>query len=125
MKRMILLCLLPLLLLTACGQKDTSYTSITAQQAKTLMDTTEDYILLDTRTQEEYEEGHIPGAILIPQEEINETRSEEELPNKDQLILLYCRSGRDSKLAAQTLASLGYTNIREFGDISDWTYEVE
>ena len=76
------------------------------------------------RTQEEYDEGHIPGAILIPNTEI-ETRAEAALPDKDQLILVYCRSGRRSKLAAEALAELGYTNIKEFGGILDWPYAVE
>lgn len=98
--------------------------NITAQEAKALMDSQEGYIILDVRTQEEYDEGHIPGAILIPNTEI-EDRAEEILTDKDQLILVYCRSGRRSKLASEFLAALGYTNIREFGGILDWPYEVE
>ena len=98
--------------------------NITAQEAKVLMDTEKDYVILDVRTQEEYDQGHIPGAILIPDTEI-EDRAEGELTDKDQLILVYCRSGRRSKLAAQSLVELGYTNIREFGGIIDWPYEVE
>ena len=88
------------------------------------MDTEKDYILLDVRTQEEYDEKHIPGAVLIPNTEIAEL-AETVMPDKDQLILVYCRSGRRSKLAAEALAELGYTNIREFGGIVDWPYEVE
>ena len=98
--------------------------NITAEEAKEIMDTEEGYIILDVRTQEEYDEGHIPGAILIPDTEI-EARAEEILTDKDQLILVYCRSGRRSKLAAEALVKLGYTNIREFGGIIDWPYEVE
>ncbi len=98
--------------------------NITAQQAKELMDTREDYVILDTRTQEEYEELHIPGAILIPYDEILQ-KAEGVLTDKDQLILVYCRSGRRSKLAAEDLVKLGYTNIREFGGIIDWPYETE
>ena len=98
--------------------------NITAEEAKQIMDSEEGYIILDVRTQEEYDEGHIPGAILIPNTEI-EARAEEELPDKDQLILVYCRSGRRSKLAAEILVELGYTNIREFGGIIDWPYEIE
>ena len=98
--------------------------NITAGEAKQIMDSEEGYIILDVRTQEEYDEGHIPGAILIPNTEI-EVRAEEELPDKDQLILVYCRSGRRSKLAAEILVELDYTNIREFGGIIDWPYEVE
>ena len=98
--------------------------NITAEEAKQIMDSEEGYIILDVRTQEEYDEGHIPGAILIPNTEI-EVRAEEELPDKDQLILVYCRSGQRSKLAAEILVELDYTNIREFGGIIDWPYEVE
>ena len=98
--------------------------NITAQEAKKIMDTEEGYIILDTRSQEEYDEGHIPGAIVIPHDEIT-NRAEEELPDKDQLLLVYCRSGRRSKLAAEALVKLGYTNIKEFGGIIDWPYEVE
>ena len=74
--------------------------------------------------QEEYDEGHIPGEILIPHTEI-EARAEEVLTDKDQLILVYCRSGRRSKIAAEALVEMGYTNIKEFGGILDWPYEVE
>ena len=98
--------------------------NITAQEAKQIMDSEEGYIILDTRTQEEYDEGHIPGAIVIPHDEITD-RAEEELPDKDQLLLVYCRSGRRSKLAAEALVKLGYTNIKEFGGIIDWPYETE
>ena len=76
------------------------------------------------RTQEEYDEGHIPGAIVISHEEIAE-KAEGVLTDKNQLILVYCRSGRRSKLAAEALVELGYTNIKEFGGIIDWPYEVE
>ena len=98
--------------------------NITAQQAKEIMDTQEGYIILDVRTQAEYGEGHIPGAILIPNDQILE-KAESVLTNKDQLILVYCRSGRRSKLASEDLVKLGYTNIKEFGGIIDWPYEVE
>ena len=98
--------------------------NITAQEAKTIMDAEEGYVILDVRTQEEYDQGHIPGAVLIPDTEIR-ARAEEVLTDKDQLILVYCRSGRRSKLASEILVELGYTNIREFGGIIDWPYEVE
>ena len=98
--------------------------NITAQQAKELMDREEGYVILDTRTQEEYAESRIPGAILIPHDEITE-KAEAVLTDKDQLILVYCRSGRRSKLAAEDLVKLGYTNIKEFGGILDWPYETE
>lgn len=97
--------------------------NITAQQAKEMMDTQSNYIILDTRTQEEYDEGHIPGAILIPYDEILQ-KAESVLTDKNQLILVYCRSGRRSKLASEDLVKLGYTNIREFGGIRDWPYEI-
>ena len=88
------------------------------------MDSQEDYIILDVRTQDEFDESRIPGAILIPHNEITE-KAEDLLTNKDQLILVYCRSGRRSKLAAEALVELGYTNIKEFGGIIDWPYETE
>ena len=97
--------------------------NITAQQAKEMMDTQKNYIILDTRTQEEYDEGHIPGAILIPYDEILQ-KAESVLTDKNQLILVYCRSGRRSKLASEDLVKLGYQNIREFGGIIDWPYEM-
>lgn len=128
MKKLIFI-ILGMILLTACGQntennREALYVNITAQQAKEIMDTQKDYIILDTRTQEEYDEGHIPGAILIPYDEILE-KAEGVLTDKDQLILVYCRSGRRSKLAAEDLVKLGYTNIKEFGGIIDWPYETE
>ena len=100
-----------------------SYDQISGAEAKALMDSESGYILIDARTQEEYDEGHIPGAILIPEYEIAD-RAEKELPNKDQLILVYCRSGRRSKIAAEELVKLGYTNVKEFGGIIDWEYET-
>lgn len=98
--------------------------NISAEEAKQIMDNEEGYVILDVRTQEEYDEGHIPGAILIPNTEI-EAKAEEILTDKDQLILVCCRSGRRSKMAAEILVELGYTNIKEFGGIIDWPYEVE
>ena len=98
-----------------------TYQQITQPEAKRLMDTESDFIIIDARTQEEYDEGHIEGAILIPEYEISE-HAEELLKNKDQLILVYCRSGRRSKIAAQALAELGYTNVKEFGGIITWIY---
>jgi rhodanese-related sulfurtransferase len=128
LKKWIIL-LLAALLLTGCsvekGEKDVAdYEMITAQQAKEIMDTQDGYVILDTRTEEEYETGHIPGAIVISHEQIKE-KAEQVLTDKDQLILVYCRSGRRSKLAAQDLVDLGYTNVKEFGGIIDWPYETE
>ena len=98
--------------------------NITAEEAKQIMDSEEAYIILDVRTQEEYDEGHIPGAIVISHEEIAE-KAEKVLTDKEQLILVYCRSGRRSKIATEALVELGYTNIKEFGGIINWPYEVE
>ena len=128
MKKLIFL-LLAVMMLTACGQDTENdqgavYVNITAEEAKQIMDSEEGYIILDVRTQEEYDEGHIPGAIVISHEEIAE-KAEEVLTDKDQLILVYCRSGRRSKIAAEALVELGYTNLKEFGGIIDWPYEVE
>ena len=100
------------------------FEQITAEEAKKIMNSGEEHIILDVRAQNEYDQGHIPGAILIPHTEI-ENRAEDELPDKDKLILVYCRSGRRSKIAAESLAKLGYTNVKEFGGIIDWPYEVE
>lgn len=128
MKKLVFL-LLAVMLLTACGQdkeKDQGavYVNITAEEAKEIIDSEEGYIILDVRTQEEYDQGHIPGAIVISHEEITE-KAEDVLTDKEQLILVYCRSGRRSKIAAEALVELGYTNIKEFGGIIDWPYEVE
>jgi rhodanese-related sulfurtransferase len=98
-----------------------TYEQITPEEAKRLMESEKDYIILDVRTQEEYDEAHIEGAILIPDYEIGE-KAESILKNKEQLILVYCRSGRRSKLASDKLAAMGYTNIKEFGGIIDWPY---
>ena len=128
MKKLIFL-LLAVMMLTACGQDKENdqgavYVNITAEEAKQIMDSEEGYIILDVRKQEEYDQGHIPGAILISHEEIAE-KAEGVLTDKEQLILVYCRSGRRSKIAAEALVELGYTNIKEFGGIIDWPYEVE
>ena len=128
MKKLVFL-LLAVLLLTDCGQDKENhqgavYVNITAEEAKQIMDSEESYIILDVRTQEEYDQGHIPGAIVISHEEIAE-KAEKVLTDKEQLILVYCRSGRRSKIAAEALVELGYTNIKEFGGIIDWPYEVE
>ena len=99
------------------------YEQITPEEAKKIMDSGEEHIILDTREQDEFDEGHIPGAILIPYTEI-ENKAIELMPDKDKLILVYCRSGRRSKIAAESLAKLGYTNVKEFGGIIDWPYEI-
>ena len=122
----LLTCLLTGTLLVGCQDIPTGaggYEQISAEAAKQLMDTQTDYILLDVRTQEEYDLGHIPGAIVIPNEVISE-QAEQTLTDKGQLILVYCRSGRRSKEAAQKLVDLGYTNVKEFGGIIDWPYQT-
>lgn len=120
------------IMLTSCGNNNTdevqtqmnnTYEQISGEQAKALMDSEKDYVIIDARTQEEFNGGHIPGAVLIPEYEIAQ-RAEDELPDKDQLILVYCRSGRRSKIASQALVDLGYTNVKEFGGIIDWEYET-
>ena len=116
--------LLSLFGLTACsGNNNNSYKQITPQEAKTIMDTENDYIIIDARTTEEFAEGHIENAILIPEYEIAD-RAEKELLDKGQLILVYCRSGRRSKIASEELVKLGYSNVKEFGGIIDWPYEI-
>jgi rhodanese-related sulfurtransferase len=105
------------------SKMENSYEQITPAEAKAIMDTQDGYIILDVRTQEEFDEAHIDGAILIPDYEIAD-KAESVLKDKDQLILVYCRSGRRSKLAASELVSLGYTNVKEFGGIIDWPYET-
>ena len=127
MKKLLFL-ILAVMLLTACAHtkendQEAAYMNITAEEARTIMDTEVGYVILDTRTREEYDQGHIPGAIQISHDEIME-KAEEVLTDKDQLILVYCRSGRRSKIAAEALVELGYTNIKEFGGIIDWPYEV-
>ena len=98
-----------------------TYEQISSAEAKALMDSETDYIILDVRTDEEFSAGHIEGAILIPDYEIA-ARAERELTDKHQLILVYCRSGNRSKTASERLVALGYTNVKEFGGIRDWEY---
>ena len=113
--------------LTSCKENkinsDVSYEQITAEQAKAIMDAEKDYIIIDARTEQEFSEGHIEGARLIPEYEIAQ-RAEKELPDKSALILVYCRSGRRSKIASEELVKLGYNNVKEFGGIIDWPYET-
>ena len=128
MKGLVLMLLISLSLfgfLTACGGSENkgTYEQITQQHAKKIMDTKQHYIIIDARTQEEFAQGHIRNAILIPEYEIAD-RAEKELPHKNALILVYCRSGRRSKIAAEELSKLGYTNVKEFGGIIDWPYEI-
>lgn len=110
--------------ITGCGKKEktASYQTISPEDAKVMMEE-ENVVVLDVRTPQEYAESHIADALNIPNEEIG-TKDPELLPDKEDTILVYCRSGRRSAQAAQKLTSLGYTNIYDFGGIIDWPYEV-
>ena len=105
---------------TASNEQENSYRQISMDEAVTMMEEESGYIILDVRTPEEFRERHIPNAINIPNETIG-AEDIQELPDKDQLILVYCRSGNRSKQASGKLAELGYTNIVEIGGINDWT----
>ena len=115
------------ILLSACTSKNdvssTDYKKITAKEAKEMMDQNKDIIILDVRTEEEFISGHIENAILIPDTEITK-KAEDTLTDKSSTILVYCRSGRRSALASEALASLGYTNVYDFGGIIDWNYDI-
>lgn len=113
--------MIALLSLSACSSS--AYHKISAEKAKTMMEQ-ETVIIVDVRTLEEYNEGHIAKAILIPNETIGSTQPSQ-LPDKDALILVYCRSGNRSKQAAEKLVAMGYTKIYDFGGIIDWTYGIE
>ncbi|WP_312372164.1 rhodanese-like domain-containing protein [Lachnoclostridium sp.] len=103
--------------------KEQTYIEITQSEAKEMMNSEEKLVILDVRTDEEFMEGHIENAILLPVGEITD-RAEEMLPDKDKKILVYCHSGRRSKVASYELAELGYTNVFEFGGIIDWKYDI-
>lgn len=105
-------------------EKQAEYTSISMEEAKEAFAAPGNYIILDVRRADEYAEGHIPGAINVANEDIGDEMPSE-LPNLDQVIYVYCRSGRRSKEASSKLAALGYTNIYEFGGILDWDGEIE
>lgn len=131
MKYFAILILILILILTGCasrgGQNNAapaaSYTHISQDQAKDMMAKDDGHVIVDVRRQDEYDGGHIPGAVLIPNESIGSQRPEE-LPDTEQIILVYCRTGRRSREASQKLADLGYVNVYEFGGIVDWTGEV-
>ena len=118
--------ILSALLLSSCAPNEASlgYRQISMDDAVSMMKKEKNYIILDVRTAEEFADGHIPGAINYANEDIG-TEEIEILPDKTQLILVYCRSGRRSKEAAEKLVKLGYTNIVEFGGILDWKGEIE
>lgn len=141
MKKLFLLLICPMLL-SSCGFSEVedsasaseteissesaveaAYRKISAEESRDIMDSTEDFILLDVRTDEEFKEKRIDGAILIPNYEIA-NRAESELPDKNAVILIYCRSGRRSANVANELVDMGYTNVYDFGGILDWSYET-
>ena len=126
MKRIFPLMLAMLLVLTGCGGTvvENTYQQITQEEAKNMMDTQE-AIVLDVREQDEFDAGHIPGAVLLPVGTITKDTAAAVIPELDSVVLVYCRSGNRSKKASQTLADLGYTGIYEFGGINTWPYEVE
>ena len=130
MKKMIPILLMMMLFLTGCAApastsnpEANTYRQITMQEAVEMMEKEENYIILDVRTHEEFAAGHIPGAIVVPNETIG-TEEIPQLPDKDQLIMVYCRSGNRSKQASDKLVKQGYTNIVEFGGIIDWPGET-
>ena len=126
MKRIVPLILAMLLVLTGCGgvAVENIYQQITQEEAKNMMDT-QTVIVLDVREQDEFDAGHIKGAVLLPVGSITEGTAAEVIPGLDSTVLVYCRSGNRSKTASATLAELGYTNVYEFGGINTWPYEVE
>lgn len=128
MKRLLPLFFSFLLLLTGCGagsaSEEKGYQQISQEEAKEMMDNQE-VLILDVREQDEYDSGHIPGAVLLPVGSITEESAAEVIPEKDATVLVYCRSGNRSKTAAKALAELGYTGIYEFGGITTWPYDVE
>lgn len=130
MKKISLLLLIFPIILVGCTSNNVSdsttdnlakYTKIAAEEAKNIMDTESNIIILDVRTQDEFDSGHIDGAILIPNTEIT-AKAPEILVDKDQKILVYCRSGNRSKSASEDLISMGYTQVYDFGGINDWPY---
>lgn len=126
MKRILPIVLCSLLQLSGCGNsaEDRGYTMIDQEEAKRMMDT-QTVVILDVREQYEFDEGHIAGAVLLPSTNINEETAAEVIPDKDSVVLVYCRTGIRSLYAAATLAGLGYTNVYEFGGIVTWPYETE
>lgn len=121
----IILLILSMMLFAGCSSEvsKASYKQISTEEAMAMMSEETDYIILDVRTPEEFESGHIKDAINIPNETIGNTEIAE-LPEKEQLIMIYCRSGNRSKQASEKLVRLGYTNIVEFGGINTWTDEL-
>ena len=123
MRKVFALLLVLLFLMGCAASVEDGYRQISMNDAVTMMEEGSGYIILDVRTSEEFADKHIPGAINVPNE-IIETEALSQLPDKDQLILVYCRSGNRSKQASEKLVALGYTNIVEFGGINDWPGET-
>ncbi len=131
MKKIILLLAAALLAFTGCAARETAeetgmkttYKQITQEEAKEIMASSNGYLIVDVRRPDEFAAGHIPGAVNVPNETIGDT-APALLPDKAQVLLVYCRSGRRSKEAAAKLAELGYTQVYEFGGIIDWTGET-
>lgn len=123
-KRLVLI-LCCLVLLSGCAAPKTAaeYKKIAPEEAKEMMDAGDKVIILDVRTKEEFDLGHIKGAVLLPNTDIAQ-KAAETLPDKNALILLYCRSGNRSKSASEELLSMGYTKVYDFGGIIDWPYET-
>ena len=136
MKKTLFLILALLTVLTGCAQPvpaepevetapaSNTYRQISQEEAREMMDG-QDVLILDVREQDEFDAGHIPGAVLLSVGSITEESAGDVIPDKDSVVLVYCRSGNRSKTASQALADLGYTNIYEFGGISTWPYELE
>ena len=131
MKKLLILCMTFICILSGCGNADSvqnteqksGYKQVSMEDGLELMEADSDYILLDVRRDDEFEEGHIPGAINIPNESIG-TEEIAELPDKNQTIYVYCRSGNRSKQALQKLVNLGYMNVIEIGGIIDYSGET-
>lgn len=125
--KLIAVLIVAVMVLSGCGgpagKEDPGYETISAEDAKNRMDENKDAIIVDVRTESEYNEGHIEGAILIPNETIHDTPPEQ-LPDFNAEILIYCRSGNRSQQAAEKLVELGYTNVADFGGIIDWPYDT-
>ena len=132
MRKVLILCITIFIMFTGCEKEDSmkntekqpDFRQISMQEGLELMENDSDYIILDVRRTDEFEEGHIPGAVNIPNETIG-TEEIEQLPDKNQTIYVYCRSGNRSKQASKKLAELGYTNVVEFGGIIDYSGEIE
>lgn len=132
MRLPVLIALMLLLLIPGCRKEteatdgtevNRGYIQITQEEAKSMMQQDDGHVVVDVRRRDEFDAGHIPGAILVPNESIG-SEQPEALPDLDQIILIYCRSGNRSKQAAEKLSRIGYTKLYEFGGIIDWTGEI-